>query len=332
MLNTSENTNMEIQQDNNQSLETLKEEEFVCQDDSKINTDETFDSNNSTEPSELLPEDESTYKFTKIDKLDEDEPIPGQKYLCISFISPEGLMNCKTRGFKVRGVYGSMSEARAACKTLQKRDKYFDVFVAEVGKWCPWDPTPQQIKEEVYKDKDQNQIMKNIQAKEMKQLNEIIGRQKEKIDGSKRSHKERIANAMKQNVDSFKEQKELDKNRDQEESEKNSKIERARTMGLKAEKQSEKGKESVRERLRRTAEQNTKEKEELMLKKKINNFPPESIDEQRKKLNNESNRIIEQEKTINNLKQTNSEVDKKLEKMKEYLNKKKEQKLPNKST
>ncbi len=316
-MNSSEsNLNME-----NKELTTnddLEPENFCPQDDSKI-VNKTDCCDQKCDNDDIIDIDEDgNYKYTKIDCLDEDPPIPGQRYLCISFISPEGVMNCKTRGFKLRGIYGSMSEAREACKKFQKIDKYFDVFVAEVGKWCPWDPTPQQIKETVYHGKDQNQIMKNIQEKEMKQLNEIVGRHKEKVDNSKVSHKERVANAMKQNVAAFKENQNAEKDKDDEEDENAIKIEKARKNGMKANKPSEKGKDNVRERLRRNVEKNAE--------KKANEYSKASLDDQKKKLEAETQRIKEQEAVANKMQQRSAETDEKLAKLKALLNQKKQEK------
>ena len=39
-------------------------------------------------------------KEQKIDYLEVDDPIPGQNYVCLSFISPESLIESK-EGFKV---------------------------------------------------------------------------------------------------------------------------------------------------------------------------------------------------------------------------------------
>ena len=35
----------------------------------------------------------------KIDYLDEDPPMESQKWICVSFLSPEGIKNCNIRGF-----------------------------------------------------------------------------------------------------------------------------------------------------------------------------------------------------------------------------------------
>jgi len=166
-----------------------------------------------------ITEPDENFKYTKIDCLDEDEEIPGQRFYLVSFASPENIMNCKLRGLKVRGFYSTESEARRACAKLQKTDKYFDIYVAEVGKWCPQNPTSKQVQETVYKNKTEGKIMQNLQKKELEVLNEIVGRQKESIDSSKVSHKKRMAKSMKDNVQalnsSTQEQDELDeKNRE----------------------------------------------------------------------------------------------------------------------
>ena len=41
-------------------------------------------------------------KYTKIDNLDEDPVVESGRYFLVSFVSPEGVMNCKMRGLKIR--------------------------------------------------------------------------------------------------------------------------------------------------------------------------------------------------------------------------------------
>ena len=95
-----------------------------------------------------------------IDYLNEDEPIPRQNFVCLSFLSPEGIRNCSTRGIKIRGVYETYDEAKARADELSKIDPDFDVFVGEVGKWCPWDPDPNSTQDQVYQEKELNDLMK----------------------------------------------------------------------------------------------------------------------------------------------------------------------------
>lgn len=98
-----------------------------------------------------------------IDYLDEDEVISNQKWVCVSFLSPEGIKNCTLRGLKVRGVYGTRAEADQRAKDLQAIDPDFDVFVGEMGKWLPWDPDPNdedKVKDQHYQEQQLNELMK----------------------------------------------------------------------------------------------------------------------------------------------------------------------------
>ena len=64
------------------------------------------------------------------------------------------------RGLKVRGVAPSYPEAAARAKKLQKQDPIHNIFVGEIGKWLPWDPSPNAIKEQEYAEEQLNQLMK----------------------------------------------------------------------------------------------------------------------------------------------------------------------------
>ena len=108
-------------------------------------------------------EDYINKEYTEIDYLDEDDPITGQKFACLSFLSPEGILNCKIRGLKVRGVYNTREEADARAKYLQSVDPNFNVFVGPVGYWLPWDPDPNDknsVQDQIYKEKQLNKLMK----------------------------------------------------------------------------------------------------------------------------------------------------------------------------
>lgn len=95
-----------------------------------------------------------------IDYLDEDTPISGQSWVCISFLSPEGIKNCNIRGVKIRGVYSTKKQADKRVKELQITDPDFDIFVGEVGKWLPWNPDPNDAEDQVYQETQLNDLMK----------------------------------------------------------------------------------------------------------------------------------------------------------------------------
>jgi hypothetical protein len=70
------------------------------------------------------------------------------------------------RGVKVRGVYGNPKEAEIKAKKLQQKDKYHNIFLAEVGKWTPWDPQPHEIAEQEYAQDELNTLMRKYKENE----------------------------------------------------------------------------------------------------------------------------------------------------------------------
>ena len=112
------------------------------------------------------------------------------------------------RGIKVRGVYDTQKEAEMRAKVLQRRDKNFNVFVGQVGYWLPWDPTPHQITNQEYFEKELNEIVKKYnENQEQKQdhFRENIDYVKEqaakKVEEEKsKKNQENIENSL-ENVD-----------------------------------------------------------------------------------------------------------------------------------
>ena len=70
------------------------------------------------------------------------------------------------RGVKVRGVYGNPKEAEIKAKKLQSKDKYHNIFLGEVGKWTPWDPSPNEVKDQEYNNDQLNNLMKKYKENE----------------------------------------------------------------------------------------------------------------------------------------------------------------------
>jgi hypothetical protein len=149
--------------------------------------------------------DEDMKKYTKVDNLDEDS-FAG--FYLVSFISPEGIMNCNVRGLKLRTyknkvVFQTLEEAQQAAEEINKKDGYFHVFVGESGKWMGWDPSPDdrtKVEKEVWANKDQNEIMQGLREKEdkkLQELNALVGKKKSMVDKDKKTHKKRVAKAIK---------------------------------------------------------------------------------------------------------------------------------------
>lgn len=171
------------------------------------------------------------------DHLDEDKPIRGQNYVCLSFLSPEDVIADKevymfrhfiasfsselqimmdalkakhpeskelidvvrenhaylfddddmqeqykfyksvhgleldkkfqekndfrtsVRGIKVRGVFDTLKEAQVRADVLKRMGDKFDIYVAQVGCWCPWSPNPHDLEENTYTETQLNTLM-----------------------------------------------------------------------------------------------------------------------------------------------------------------------------
>lgn len=167
--------------------------------------------------------EEDLEKYTKIDNLEEDKGE--EQYILVSFASPEGIMNCNIRALKVRifnnqSVFRSYEQASAAAKELNKSDKYFPIFVMPTGKWCAWDPNPDDknyVEDQRYANESQQKIMdgltqveqkklemerqKERQEKNLNEMNALIGKTKDKLDTSSKDHKKRVASSIKQGLE-----------------------------------------------------------------------------------------------------------------------------------
>ena len=122
------------------------------------------------------------------DLLSKDKEIKNQKFVLMSFLSPEHvnmseynklyekisnetdlkkkcslyeeLLEFKktVRGIKIRGVFKKVEDAQEYAKTLRDNDQYFDIYVGSVGEWMPWDDSSK-TQESVYVEKQLNDLM-----------------------------------------------------------------------------------------------------------------------------------------------------------------------------
>jgi hypothetical protein len=203
-----------------------------------------------------------TISTKEVDYLDEDKPIRGQNYVCLSFISPEEILadkevyafsryletfagNLKTmvdmlklrhpedtdmldslvetnkhifdpaclqddyryfrksnsaeidrvflekndfktcvRGIKVRGAFETLREAQVRAEVLKRMGDKFDIFIGQVGTWCPWSPNPEDLADQEFAETQLNTLMKKY--KENVQLKDAFfeQRKQEKIEKS----------------------------------------------------------------------------------------------------------------------------------------------------
>lgn len=79
------------------------------------------------------------------------------------FRKVHGVFTTSIRGFKIRGVYDSVDEAKHRAKAVRKFDDKFHVYIAEMGCWCPWSPNPDNIADFEYSETQLNTLMSNYQ-------------------------------------------------------------------------------------------------------------------------------------------------------------------------
>lgn len=254
-----------------------------------------------------------TFNYTKIDCLDEDEPINGQTFVLMSFVSPEGIMNCNIRGLKIRGVYPTESQARAACDKLKQKDKYFDVFVGEVGKWLPWNPSTKQIKEIKYRNNKLEKIMGKLHENELKTLNEVVGRKKDLLDKETVKHRNRIKQSIKEGAENYKDPEEIP---DAPKVTKKDNKEQKKHTG-------QKNPDEVRARLKKMLDDRNKEKtnDEVVDRKKFETN--EKVNNGKKALSEEAKRINENKEKVVELTEKSKEIASVVEQMKKALASKK---------
>jgi hypothetical protein len=107
--------------------------------------------------------------------------------------TPEGMAHARAyeernefrtsvRGLKVRGSYDTLAEAQARAAALKAQDNgLYDIYVCQVGCWCPWCPPPEELaaekaangvsddsSPEEYGETALNTLMKEFRAQQIK--------------------------------------------------------------------------------------------------------------------------------------------------------------------
>lgn len=90
------------------------------------------------------------------------------------------------RGIKVRGTFDTIDEAKSRSEFLKKIDNKFDIFIGQVGCWCPWSPNPNDLQDQEFGET---------------QLNTLMKKYKENMDNKDEVFEERKQAAMKANSD-----------------------------------------------------------------------------------------------------------------------------------
>lgn len=252
-------------------------------------------------------------KYTMVDNLSEDKPIPGQLFCLFSFLSPEGVMNCNVRAVKFRGAYPTKKEALEAAKLLEQDDEYFKIFIGDTGKWLDFDPPASKVEEEMSSDPKYQAILDAQRKMRMNKINALAGKHMDNMDKKESGKKEVIEESKKAGAAVSVVEKQ--RNKKQEKAEK--KEEKRQNVKPNARAvAAEKIKERMRKRLGKT--QNKKALDSLDDKNEANN-KKEDLDNKAKVIGKISSDIEEQQYKL-------SEADKNIQNIKQLLAKKKAEK------
>ena len=92
--------------------------------------------------------------------------VPEQKYVLVSFVAPEARQAAGVSGFRVYGAFAALDEAKAHAERVNAVDPAFDVYVAEMYRWCAWHPDPQEIADKVHSDRQLDEMLREHRAQQ----------------------------------------------------------------------------------------------------------------------------------------------------------------------
>lgn len=105
----------------------------------------------------------------------ENESKISEKYL------QENNFRTCVRGVKVRGTYETLKEAQIRAEVLKRKDNNkHNIYIAQVGCWCPWSANPDDIQSPEYSETQLNTLM-NEYMKNQQNKDEFYNERKEEL-------------------------------------------------------------------------------------------------------------------------------------------------------
>lgn len=114
---------------------------------------------------QFIRKEQKDINKTKIKEAYDDFMFKNEKALEDEYYKKNNFQTT-IRGFKVRAVARDEEDARVRAKKLQAKDKYHNIFCAEVGKWTPFDPKTHLIEDQEYAQEQLNDLMKHYKENE----------------------------------------------------------------------------------------------------------------------------------------------------------------------
>lgn len=117
-----------------------------------------------------------------------------------NFKKKHGNFKTSVNGFKIRGSYDSVEDAQKRAQALKRLDNRFNVFVAEVGCWCPWNPSASEIQDVQYDETQLNTLMKQYNDQQ-ESRDDLYARRKVHLIEQMDTQKETWLENLKKNVE-----------------------------------------------------------------------------------------------------------------------------------
>lgn len=136
----------------------------------------------------LINEDEQVNNTLYAYRIDQQEILDRfETYKTLNNNELEGDFNkeytneTSVRGFKVRGVFEELDEARAKADQVRKQvESFVHTFVAPVGYWCPFDPNADAVQDQEYMVKELNEMMEQKKRNE-EERNDFFEKRKQQL-------------------------------------------------------------------------------------------------------------------------------------------------------
>ena len=96
-----------------------------------------------------------------LDYLFEDPPLQSQKFALVTIVGPNMPQKCDVWGLKIRGVAGSIEEAKKLSQKILRIDNNYDIYTVDIGKFFPLVVNPLEINNVEYQNDQLNTLIKN---------------------------------------------------------------------------------------------------------------------------------------------------------------------------
>lgn len=112
------------------------------------------------------------------------------------------------RGFKVRGIYEDLDEARTKSDQVRKQvESFVHTFVAPVGYWCPFDPNADAVQDQEYMIHDLNDMIGKKKRNEGEKNEFFEKRKQQMIEDAGHAPNEALKDKLSQRIKEQKNQR-----------------------------------------------------------------------------------------------------------------------------